>query len=193
MSAQTFKEWQDPSINEVNRLPMHATQFAYENKQQAEVQEVTQAPNFLSMDGLWNFQWVPNADQRSTDFYQVKYDDKAWASIPVPGIWERYGYGDPVYKNVGYAWSNDFESAPPIVPTQENHVGSYRRQFVIPADWYNKRIVAHFGSVTSNLYLWVNGQFVGYSEDSKLEAEFDLTRYLRPGKENLIAFQVFRW
>lgn len=193
LSAQTFKEWQDPSINEVNRLPMHATHFAYPTMEQAEAQDATQSSNYLSMDGLWHFQWVANADQRSTDFYQVKYNDKAWATMPVPGVWELNGYGDAVYKNVGYAWSNDFKSTPPVVPTHKNHVGSYRRQFVIPADWNNKRIVAHFGSVTSNLYLWVNGRFVGYSEDSKLEAEFDLTRYLRPGKENLIAFQVFRW
>jgi len=193
VSAQSFTEWQDPAVNAVNRLPMHATQFAYQNRQQAAVNDRTTSANFLSLDGVWRFQWVPNADQRSTDFYQVKYDDKAWGTIPVPGIWERYGYGDPIYKNMGYAWANDFESNPPIVPTEKNHVGSYRREFVIPATWSNKRIVAHFGSVTSNLYLWVNGHFVGYSEDSKLEAEFDLTRYLRPGKKNLIAFQVFRW
>ena len=102
------------------------------------------------------------------------------------------GYGDPIYVNVGYAWRNQFQNNPPLVPTENNHVGSYRKEIVLPADWKGKDIFAHFGSVTSNMYLWVNGRYVGYSEDSKLEAEFDLTNYLKPGK-NLIAFQVFRW
>ncbi len=113
--------------------------------------------------------------------------------MQVPGVWELNGYGDPLYVNIGYAWRNDYENNPPIVPTDKNHVGSYRRTFTIPADWAGKDIIAHFGSVTSNIYLWVNGKFVGYGEDSKLEQEFDLTPYLVPGKENLIAFQVFRW
>ena len=95
--------------------------------------------------------------------------------------------------NIGYAWRNQYKSNPPYVPVENNHVGSYRREIVVPADWNGKDIVAHFGSVTSNMYLWVNGKFVGYSEDSKLEAEFDITRYVKPGQKNLIAFQVFRW
>lgn len=103
------------------------------------------------------------------------------------------GYGDPIYVNVGYAWRNQFKNNPPHVPIANNHVGSYRREITVPADWKGKDIIAHFGSVTSNMYLWVNGKYVGYSEDSKLEAEFDLTSYLKPGQKNLIAFQVFRW
>ena len=103
------------------------------------------------------------------------------------------GYGDPIYVNTGYAWRNQFQNNPPEVPTENNHVGSYRREIIVPADWKGKDIIAHFGSVTSNMYLWVNGRYVGYSEDSKLEAEFDLTPYLKPGQTNLIAFQVFRW
>lgn len=113
--------------------------------------------------------------------------------MPVPGVWELNGYGDPLYVNVGYAWREQFKNNPPEVPTADNHVGSYRREILVPADWNGKEIIAHFGSVTSNLYLWVNGRYVGYSEDSKLEAEFNLTPYLKPGQKNLIAFQVFRW
>lgn len=113
--------------------------------------------------------------------------------MQVPAVWELNGYGDPIYVNTGYAWRNQFQNNPPEVPTQNNHVGSYRREILVPADWKGKDIIAHFGSVTSNMYLWVNGRYVGYSEDSKLEAEFDLTPYLKPGQENLIAFQVFRW
>ncbi|KAA6332445.1 Beta-galactosidase [termite gut metagenome] len=120
------------------------------------------------------------------------YQDKTWDKMPVPGIWEVNGYGDPVYSNIRYVWENQFNTDPPHVPLENNHVGSYRKEIDIPVEWKGKEIFAHFGSVTSNMYLWINGQFVGYSEDSKLEAEFNITQYLKPGK-NLIAFQVFRW
>ena len=190
--AQTFKEWQDPELNQVNRLPMHTNYFAYENAQKAKAGIREKSENFLSLNGIWKFNWVKDCDMRPTDFYRVDFNDKGWATMPVPGIWELNGYGDPVYKNVGYAWCNQFRNNPPMVPTQNNHVGSYRRTITIPEGWSGKQIIAHFGSVTSNIYLWVNGKFVGYSEDSKLEAEFDLTPYLKPGK-NLIAFQSFRW
>lgn len=113
--------------------------------------------------------------------------------MPVPGVWELNGFGDPIYVNVGYAWREQFRNNPPQVPTVNNHVGSYRREITVPAHWKGKEIIAHFGSVTSNMYLWVNGKYVGYSEDSKMEAEFNLTPYLKPGQKNLIAFQVFRW
>ena len=112
--------------------------------------------------------------------------------MKVPDVWEMNGYGDPIYVNVGYAWRSQYKNNPPYVPIENNHVGSYRKEIIIPAEWSGKEIFAHFGSVTSNMYLWVNGKYVGYSEDSKLEAEFNLTKYLKPGK-NLIAFQVFRW
>lgn len=113
--------------------------------------------------------------------------------MPVPGVWELNGSEDPIYVNVGYAWREQFRNNPPQVPTVNNHVGSYRREITVPAHWKGKEIIAHFGSVTSNMYLWVNGKYVGYSEDSKMEAEFNLTPYLKPGQKNLIAFQVFRW
>ena len=185
-------EWKDPNVNEVNRAPMHTNYFAFETEDAALKGCKESSVNFMTLNGTWKFNWVKDADARPTDFYQVGFNDKGWANIPVPGIWELNGFGDPIYVNVGYAWRNQFKNNPPEVPVENNHVGSYRREIVIPADWKGKEIFAHFGSVTSNMYLWVNGQYVGYSEDSKLEAEFNLTKYLKPGK-NLIAFQTFRW
>ena len=147
----------------------------------------------MTLNGTWKFNWVPNADARPTDFWQPEFNDKGWNAMPVPGVWELNGFGDPIYVNVGYAWREQFRNNPPQVPTVNNHVGSYRREITVPAHWKGKEIIAHFGSVTSNMYLWVNGKYVGYSEDSKMEAEFNLTPYLKPGQKNLIAFQVFRW
>jgi len=190
--AQTFNEWKDPGINQVNRLPMHTAFFAYENVEAAQ-RAPQMSSNFMSLHGMWDFNWVADADQRPTDFWKVDYNAKGWAQMPVPGIWELNGYGDPLYVNVDYPWANQCGNNPPYVPVKNNHVGSYRRSFVVPAEWAGKEIIAHFGSVTSNMYLWVNGKFVGYSEDSKLECEFDLTKFVKPGQENLIAFQVFRW
>ena len=192
-NAQTFKEWQDESVNEVNRAAMHTHFFAYENAEKAGSDVKENSKNFMSMNGSCKFFWVKNADQRPTDFWEVGYNDKGWDDMKVPAVWELNGYGDPIYVNIGYPWRNQYKNNPPHVPTEKNHVGSYRREFVIPADWSGKDIVAHFGAVSSNMYLWVNGKFVGYSEDSKLEAEFDLTPYVKPGQKNLIAFQVFRW
>lgn len=190
-SAQK-NEWQDPAVNAVNRAPMHTNYFAYENEQTALEGKREASGNFMSLNGPWRFSWVENADARPTDFFRTDYNDKGWNLLQVPGLWELNGYGSPIYVNVGYAWRNQFRNNPPEVPTENNHVGSYRREIEIPVDWKGKQIMAHFGSVTSNMYLWVNGQYVGYSEDSKLEAEFDITRFVRPGK-NLIAFQTFRW
>ena len=192
ISSQTFKEWQDPNTNEINRLPMHANFFPFQSENEALSNVKEKSANYISLDGQWKFNWVRDADMRPTDFFKTNFDDKAWNYISVPGIWEVNGYGDPVYLNSGYAWNTYFRSNPPFVPVQNNHVGSYRKIINIPKSWSGKQIIAHFGSVTSNMYLWVNGKFVGYSEDSKLEAEFDLTKYLKPG-DNLIAFQAFRW
>ena len=193
VGAQTFTEWQDAEVNAVNRAPMHTDYFAYETPELAAQGERESSANYMSLNGQWKFNWVRHADARPTDFWKPGYNDRAWDTMPVPGIWEMNGYGDPQYVNIGYPWREQWTNNPPQVPTEENHVGSYRRTITVPASWKGKDIIAHFGSVTSNIYLWVNGKYVGYSEDSKLEAEFDLTRYLRPGEENLIAFQVFRW
>ena len=192
-NAQTFTEWQDAGVNAVNRAPMHTDYFAYETPELAERGERESSTYYMSLNGLWKFHWVRHADARPTGFWRANYNDKGWDEMPVPGVWELNGYGDPIYVNVGYPWREQYQNNPPQVPTEENHVGTYRKSFTVPASWKGKDIIAHFGSVTSNIYLWVNGKYVGYSEDSKLEAEFDLTRYLKLGQENLIAFQVFRW
>ena len=191
--AQTFQEWRNPEINAVNRAPMHTNYFAFENADAAKKADKKQSTNYMTLNGTWKFNWVKDADSRPTDFWKTSFNDKGWDDLQVPAVWELNGYGDPIYVNVGYAWRNQFQNNPPEVPTENNHVGSYRREIVVPASWKGKDIIAHFGSVTSNMYLWVNGRYVGYSEDSKLEAEFDLTPYLKPGQKNLIAFQVFRW
>lgn len=173
--GQTFKEWQDPNVNAINRAPMHTSYFAYENREAAARGGKEQSANFLTLNGLWKFNWVKDAGSRPLDFWRPGFNDKGWADLQVPAVWELNGYGDPIYVNVGYAWRNMYKNNPPVVPEENNHVGSYRRSIVVPASWKGKDIIAHFGSVTSNIYLWVNGKFVGYSEDSKLEAEFDLT------------------
>ncbi len=191
VSAQT-NEWLNPEVNAVNRAPMHANYFAYESPAKAAQGVKEKSSNYMSLNGLWKFNWVRHAEQRPTTFFRTDFNDKGWDHIQVPALWEINDYGDPIYVNVGYAWRNQFRHNPPQVPTENNHVGSYRKEIVLPADWKGKEVFAHFGSVTSNMYLWVNGKYVGYSEDSKLEAEFNLTKYLKPGK-NLIAFQVFRW
>ena len=193
MGAQSFQEWKNPKVNAVNRAPMHANYFAYESADAAKKGVKENSTHFMTLNGTWKFNWVKDADSRPTDFWKVGFNDKGWNDIPVPGVWELHGYGDPIYVNIGYAWRNQFKNNPPYVPTEENHVGSYRREITVPASWKGKDIIAHFGSATSNMYLWVNGKYVGYSEDSKLEAEFNLTPYLKPGQKNLIAFQVFRW
>ena len=127
-------EWQDAAVNAVNRLPMHASFFAFESPEAALAGDKARSERFLTLNGYWKFDWVRNADQRPTDFYRVDYDDKGWGRMPVPGIWELNGYGDPMYLNVGYAWRGWFKNNPPHVPVENNHVGSYRRTIDIPAD-----------------------------------------------------------
>lgn len=200
----TFTEWHDLQVNEINRLPLHTSFFTYPfddmvyeeggvvKSRNLSCVDKTMSQNFLSLDGIWKFKWVENADQRPTDFYLTNLDDSHWGTIPVPGNWELNGYGQPEYVNIGFAWRGHFDEQPPAVPVKDNHVGSYRRQIDIPANWDGKQVIAHFGSVTSNIYLYVNGQFAGYAEDSKVAAEFDITPFLKKGK-NLIAFQTFRW
>ena len=188
----TFKEWHDMSVNNVNRFPVHSSFFAYESREAALRGDRAKSDNFLSIEGDWRFQWVKNADERPTDFFRTDYDDAAWKTMPVPGNWELNGYGAPEYVNIGFAWRGHFKNNPPQVPTKDNHVGSYRRTIRIPDSWDGRQVIAHFGSVTSNMYLWVNGKFVGYAEDSKSAMEFDITPYLHKG-DNLIAFQSFRW
>lgn len=190
MSYQTA--WHDLGMNEINRYPLHTDFYVYGSKEAALRQNRETEPSYLSLHGMWKFHWVANADERPTDCFGTDYDDSQWGEMPVPGIWELNGYGDPEYVNIGFAWRGHYDNAYPYPPIKDNHVGTYRRVIRIPEDWSGKEVVAHFGSVTSNLYLYVNGRFVGYTEDSKYEAEFDITPYLQKG-DNLLSLQVFRW
>ncbi len=197
--AQNTPVWCDPNVNEINRKMDVAHYFAYESEALAQQSQSPKAnakaksSRYMSIEGKWKFHWVESANERPTDFYTLKYDDSKWGTMPVPGIWELNGYGDPIYVNNHYAWRSDWTGEPPVVQDKGNHVGSYRRSFTIPADWKGENVYIHIGSATSNLTLYVNGKYVGYSEDSKVAAEFDITKYITPGKENLIAMQVMRW
>ena len=144
------KPWQDPEIVQENRLPMSAT-------------FVTDQQETVSLDGMWKFAWSESLDGRTEGFEAVAFDDSSWGTIPVPGMWELNGYGDPVYVNVGYAWRGLSGTNPPVVPVEHNHVGQYRRTFNLDASWAGKQIRLRIGSATSNVQVWVNGRKVGYS------------------------------
>ena len=178
LSAAETPDWRNPNVVEVNRYPMTATFDASGNK--------------LTLNGVWDFKWYETVDDRSLDFFKPEYDVTGWDTMPVPGLWELNGYGDPLYVNIGYAWRPWYKNDPPFVPVQRNHAGQYRRTFVLDGAWTGKDVFLYIGSATSNVRVWVNGKEVGYSEDSKLEAVFDITKYVKQG-ENLIALEVFRW
>lgn len=171
-------DWQNPQVVERNRIPM-SSYFETDGLK-------------LSLNGVWDFCWYESIDARSRDFYKEDFDASAWDTMPVPGMWELNGYGDPVYKNVGWAWSGHYQNNPPFPSDWHNYAGQYRRTFNIDEQWKGKDIFLHIGSATSNVRVWVNGKEVGYSEDSKLEARFEITKYVKTG-ENLIALEIFRW
>ena len=170
--------WQDPGVVAENRLPMSAS-FETDGLK-------------MMLDGMWDFCWYETIAERSADFFRTDYDASGWDRMPVPGMWEMNGYGDPVYVNVGYAWRGHYENNPPFPAEWHNHAGQYRKTFVLDEEWKGKDIFLHIGSATSNVRVWVNGKEVGYSEDSKLEARFNITKFVKTG-ENLIALEIFRW
>ena len=190
--ADNAPEWRNPQVNQQNREARRANFFAYESEQAARVGQKQASSRYLSMEGLWHFNFVKNHQDAPANFWALNYDDSKWEDFPVPGLFELNGHGDRIYKNVGYAWCTTFESNPPFIGETENYTGSYRREFTLPDDWKGQQVLFHVGSATSNLKVWVNGKYVGYSEDSKIAAEFDITKYLKKGK-NLIAMQVMRW
>ena len=192
VSAQKVPVWQDPNVNQQNREVRRADFFAFESEELAKQGDKMKSSRYLSMEGMWKFNFVKNHQDAPKDFFGLKYDDSQWVDFPVPGLFEINGYGDRIYKNIGYAWGTTFKSNPPYIGETNNYTGSYRRTFDLPADWKGQEVFFHVGSATSNLSVWVNGKFVGYSEDSKVAAEFNITKYLKPGK-NLIAMQVMRW
>ena len=171
--------WKDPNISGVNRLPMTATLDDGEAMR-------------LSLSGMWKFRFNADMNSRPADFYAAGYDDSSWDEIPVPGLWDLNGWCDPIYVNIPYPWKGHAEYTPPVVPEEHNYVGQYRHNFVLSDSWKGQNIVLHIGSATSNVRVWVNGKEVGYSEDSKLEARFDITKFVKTG-ENTIALEIFRW
>ena len=183
--------WKNASVNQVNREARRAAFFAFESADKAKVNDKTQSKRYLSMEGKWKFNFVKDHNLAPKDFFALNYDDSKWVDFPVPGLFEIEGYGDKIYKNVGYSWGTTFNSNPPYIDETNNYTGSYRREFDLPLNWDGQDVYFHVGSATSNLTLWVNGKYVGYSEDSKVAAEFNITKYLKKGK-NLIAMQVMR-
>ena len=190
-AADKTPVWRDPSVNQQNREPRRAHFFAFENAEKARGDK-SASERYLSMEGIWKFHFVKDHQNAPKDFFALKYDDSKWVDFPVPGLFEINGYGDKTYKNMGYAWCTTFENNPPYIGETNNYTGSYRRTFDLPANWKGQEVFFHVGSATSNLAVWVNGKYVGYSEDSKVAAEFNITKYLKAGK-NLIAMQVMRW
>ncbi len=197
--AQKQPAFNDPNVNQINRLTDRADYFAYEKKElaigdvSASINQKSKSSRYFSLEGTWKFNWVENANERPENFFLTNYDDRKWDNMPVPGMWELNGFGDPIYKNVGYAWCMDWNTNPPFVEDKNNHVGSYRKSFLIPSSFKGEKIYMHIGSATSNISIYINGKFVGYSEDSKVAAEFDVSKYIIAGKENLIAMQIMRW
>lgn len=191
------EELQTPDIVSVNRMPMRANAFAYENKTLAKKRIKENSKYFLSLNGQWKFNWVQNPNNRPETFYKIDFDDSKWVNFPVPANWELNGYGLPIYVNQPYEFAGrrltGARMNPPFdIPEDNDPVGSYRKKIVIPQDWDGRQVFIHLGAVKSAFFIWVNGKKVGYSEDSKLAAEFDITDYVKPG-ENLIALQVYRW
>jgi len=195
LSAQTQSDkpfWLNEKVNEVNRMPMHASYFIFENEQLAKKGDWKQSTNYLNLNGEWKFKWVEKPNNLPKDFESTAFDDSKWDIFRIPATWEVNGYGYPIYVNVGYEFQNLMKPNPPIVPLTYDPTGVYRRVITINNDWKGKQVILHIGCAKSNLSVWVNGKFVGYGEDSKLPSEFDVTSFLSPGK-NLLCLKVMRW
>lgn len=188
------ERWLDPECFEVGRAPMRTSFIAFPTAAEAIPEnDYTRSLFYRTLNGEWSFLRVDRPGAEPEGFFRSGHDDSSWGTMPVPGIWELNGCGDPVYTNKPYPWHKFFEVKPPLIPHEQNYTGLYRRTVTVPADWKGRDIFIHIGSATSNVTLWVNGREAGYSEDSKLEAEFDITRYLTPGSDNLIVMRVNRW
>ncbi len=181
-------DWENPAVVGRNKEPAHCTYIPYADIQTALKNNRAQSPYYKSLNGLWRFNWVRKPADRPADFYKDEFDVSQWGEIKVPGNWELQGYGVPIYTDEEYP----FPANPPHIPHDYNPVGSYRRSFTVPEDWKNRQVFLHFGGVKSAMYVWVNGEELGYSQGSKTPAEFNITRYLRKG-ENTLAVEVYRW
>ncbi|RKR14316.1 beta-galactosidase [Maribacter vaceletii] len=186
--GQQKNDWKNPSVNQINRLPSKATFYNFDSKTQAIEGKRTTSSSFKSLNGDWNFMWVAKPADASENFQNFDFDASKWDTIDVPSNWEMRGYGKPIYTNSTYPFFNDF----PNINHHDNPVGHYIKTFNIDENWANQDVILHFGGVSSAYYVWVNGEFVGYSEDTRLPAEFDITKHLKQG-ENKVAVKVYRW
>lgn len=184
--ASAQNDWENEKMIERNKLSARATAYSYASIEDALAGDRDKSA-MLSLNGNWKFHFVPESSERPMDFWKAGFNSEKWDEIDVPSCWEMRGYGTPIYTNVAYP----FPANPPFIE-RENPVGSYLKTFTLPEAWKDQRIILHFGGVSSAMYVWVNGQEVGYSQDSRLPAEFDITPYIKDG-ENNIATQVFRW
>ena len=182
---------ENPEVFEINKLPARATFFAFENESLAKTNDMSTSKNHFSLNGIWKFNWVKTPEARPKEFYKNNYSTEHWKSIKVPSNWEIEGYGIPIYTNVIYPFAPRNPN-PPDIPDGYNPVGSYKRSFNLPENFDNKDIIIHLGAVKSAFYIWVNGEKVGYSQGSKLPAEFNLTKFIKKGT-NTIALEVYRW
>lgn len=182
------RDWENPELFNINREEPHATMISFPDEQGALEAIKTNSPNYVSLDGTWKFNWVKSPDQRPFWFFKDDYDTRDWKDIDVPSNWQMRGYDVPIYVNIPYPHKMN----PPFIEHSFNPVGSYKRSFKVPSDWKEKEIFLHFGAVSSAFYVWVNEQLVGYSEDSKVPAEFNITSYLKSGN-NTISVEVYRW
>ncbi|WP_455590493.1 glycoside hydrolase family 2 TIM barrel-domain containing protein [Bacteroides sp.] len=195
VAAQKQPEWQSQYAIGLNKLAPHAYVWPYADAAAIKAGDYERSPYYMSLNGKWKFHWVKNPDCRPKDFYQPSFYTGGWADINVPGNWERQGYGTAIYVNETYEFDDKmfhFKKNPPLVPSAENEVGSYRRTFKVPATWKDRRVVLCCEGVISFYYVWVNGKFVGYNQGSKTAAEWDITDKLEEG-ENVVALEVYRW
>ncbi|MCD6475266.1 MAG: hypothetical protein J7K85_03235, partial [Anaerolineaceae bacterium] len=181
--------WNDLATIEINKEPAHCTYTPYPNAASALKRQ--SSSRTLSLDGEWRFHWSPKPADSPRNFFQPDFNDKDWDKLPVPSNWQMHGYGTPIYTNIKYPFSLDTKH-PPKIDENNNPVGAYRRSFELSEDWEKQQVFLHFGGVKSAFYVWLNGEFVGYSQGSMTPAEFDVTHVLRTGK-NLIAVEVYRW
>lgn len=188
INAQNQPEWDNVEVLQVNREASHTTMMVYPNREQANSFDRNQSDWFQSLNGQWKYNWAKNPDSRIKDFYKTDFDDSNWHEITVPSNWEIEGYGTPIYTNIRYP----FEIEDLRAPIEDNPVGSYRRSFLVDEDWDGRTIYLGFDGVASAFYVWINGEYVGYSQGNRVLAEFDATEFLRAGT-NEIAVEVYKW
>lgn len=182
------RDWENPEMFNQNREAPHATLISFPDELSALESDKLNSPNYISLDGIWKFHYVDSPDKRPYWFFKDDYDVRDWDDIEVPSNWQMKGYDVPIYVNIGYA----FKKNPPYISHDWNPVGSYKRTFTVPGSWKEKEVFLQFGAISSAFYVWVNEQLVGYSQDSKTPAEFNITRFLKKGN-NKLAVEVYRW